>query len=264
MEEIEIITYRAPRGRDSTGRAIAPGRQEVEVITGGRGYFDLEGQVLQATMGSVLWHLPGERTIYKSDREHPYECLVFVFAYAPGSPRPAPRFSRWSSAGACRDFSEEILKHFHGENPNRSLLADYAFNVLRWQASLWERARGDSGLSLPLQRAVGLIERRFAEPIAIDEIACEAGLSAAHLHALFRARLGTTPHQRLMEVRLAEARRLLATTRRSIKDIGASVGYADAVTFCKSFKARCGCRPLEYRERHIRKDVEDAEKPSLL
>jgi AraC-like DNA-binding protein len=101
-----------------------------------------------------------------------------------------------------------------------------------------------------------LIESRFAEALPIDDIAREAGLSPAHFHALFRARFGMSPHQKLVDVRLTEARRLLASTRRSIKDIGTSVGYPDAASFCKLFKARCGCRPLEYRQRHTRKDGE--------
>jgi AraC family transcriptional regulator len=101
-----------------------------------------------------------------------------------------------------------------------------------------------------------LIESRFAEQLPIHDIAREAGISTAHIHALFQARFGTSPHQKLTDVRLSEARRLLASTRRSIKDIAASVGYPDAASFCKLFKARCGFRPLEYRQRHIRKDGE--------
>jgi AraC-like DNA-binding protein len=211
---------------------------------------------LEATPGSILWHLPGDWTIHRNDHENPYQCLVLIFPYRSGDLRPAPRFSRWTDIGAALRFAEEMLAPFHGENPDLVLLAGYAFNVLRWQAARWEKTRLAEELSMPLQRAMLLMERRFAEPLPVDHIAREAGISVAHLHALFHSRFGTSPHQKLVDLRLSEARRLLASTLRSVKDIGSSVGYPDTPGFCKLFRTRCGYRPLEYRHQHLRKDGE--------
>ncbi len=57
---------------------------------------------------------------------------------------------------------------------------------------------------------------------------------------------GLTPVQYLLEVRLAEARRLLENRAcDSIAQVAARVGYDDARSFSRSFRARFGRLPSE-------------------
>jgi AraC-like DNA-binding protein len=253
-ESIEIMTYRAPYGKDPVGRAIASGRQEIELITDGRGWFENEGSVIEAVRGAVLWHLPGEVTIYRNDPVDPYECLVFIFPYAEGEVRPAPRYSRWADPIACAAFAEEVMKRYHGEKTEPALLARYVFATLQWQAHAYAGSSAASGLPEALRRALDLIEKDFAGPLSVARIAETVGLSVPHLHALFKLHLGIGPHRRLVDVRLAEARKLLASTNRPIKEIAYDVGCSDPVSFCKLFRTRCGTTPAVYRLKFTRKD----------
>ena len=283
MVPIQLSTFRAPPGQDAGGRTIAAGLQEVEVITAGRGFFEFEGRLLAALRGTVLWHLTGERTIYRNDFRDPYECLVVKFPWpfadgaadsvpgpaVPGPPaagpsaggaagrdagRPAPRFSRWRDPNACLAFTEELMRYYHGADPDLDLLAAYAYGTLRWQARRGEAEAEDRDAVTPVGRARAHIEKNYGRTVAIADLAEAAAVSPPHLHALFRRELGATPHQVLLDRRLAEARRLLAGTRLSIKEIAFMTGFPEAAAFCKSFKARCACTPGEYRERHIQKD----------
>lgn len=58
---------------------------------------------------------------------------------------------------------------------------------------------------------------------------------------------GTSFRQLQGEARLALAERFLADPRRSITEIGLSLGYADAANFSRAFRAARGCTPHEAR-----------------
>jgi len=251
MDSIIVATFRAPRGRDPVPRTIAAGTQDIEIITGGRGWFQREGVLLEAVRGTVLWHVAGQQTIYRNDPEEPYECTYVRFPWE-GTPDPAiPRFSRWKDPQACWAFAEEILTSFHGENPDLKALGGYAWHTLRWHAV--RGAPSTRGESFPpgIRLAGKIIEEEFRQELSVPELASRVGLSTPHLHALFRTHVGQTPHQVLMNRRLAEARRLLVATRKAVKEVAFEVGYPDVVTFCKVFRSRCGTSPARYRERYI-------------
>ena len=52
----------------------------------------------------------------------------------------------------------------------------------------------------------------------------------------------------LKELRIAEAKRLLATTDEKVIDISQQVGYDNEKHFMKIFKSICGVSPSEYRK----------------
>lgn len=254
MDFFQLSSFRAPWGRDAGGRVIAEGFQEVEIITAGRGYFDWEGRLWTATLGTVLWHVAGERTIYRNDPEDPYECLVAKFPWNPGAPRPAPRLSRWADPQACLDFTQEALTHYHGPRPDLGSLSAFVYATLVWRASQGGVDPGQ-GLRHPaLTRALALVEERFHQDWGVADLARAAGVSAAHLYDLFRREGEGSPHQVLLQRRLSEARRLLAQTRLSVKEIAPLVGQPDVAVFCRTFKRLAGCTPTEYRDRHTQSE----------
>jgi AraC-like DNA-binding protein len=230
---------------------VIRGLQEVEIITGGRAWFSAGGGLLEAVRGTVLWHVSGQQTIYRSDPEDPYECTNVRFPWDGVADPALPRFSRWKDPLACLAFADEILTSFHGEHPDLTALAGYAWHTLRWHAV--QGAPSSQGETYPpaVRQTRRLIEDQFAQALSVGELARTVGLSVPHLHALFRAHVGQTPHQALMNRRLAEARRLLVATRKAVKEIAFEVGYPDVVSFCKVFRARCGTSPARYREQYI-------------
>src|ERR1700744_6815501 len=54
------------------------------------------------------------------------------------------------------------------------------------------------------------IDRHYAEPIDLTQIADEAWFSKFHFTRLFKQAYGTTPHHYLTQVRLDQAKQLLA------------------------------------------------------
>jgi AraC-like DNA-binding protein len=100
----------------------------------------------------------------------------------------------------------------------------------------------------PLLAAVfDVVERRYAEPISLREVADAVGLSPGHLTTVVGRRTGRTVQQWITERRLAEARRLLAETDLTVAAVAGRVGYADAGYLIRRFRAAHGVPPQEWR-----------------
>jgi AraC-like DNA-binding protein len=101
-----------------------------------------------------------------------------------------------------------------------------------------------------LLRAKDLADRRYFEPLGVDELANAAGLSRAHFSREFRAAFGESPHSYLLTRRMERAAALLRTTDRSVTDICLSVGLQSLGSFTTSFKRTYGMAPTDYRAAH--------------
>lgn len=262
--------YRAPADQDPVARQIQANREEIELVTGGGGWFNQDGRLVEVGCGAILWHLPGDTTIDRSRRGDPYECLVLSFPVKENRPRMVPRLSQWDSPAEVVAFSQEVLAGYHAEGgdrrkkpwdlgPSVALRADggdrralcwYAYARLLWQASQYIRTAAVRDLPPALQAALRFAGRAWAEDMPLERLAAAAGVSVPHLHTLFRHHLQTTPHQYLLRRRLQEARNLLVTGDRPIKEICDHCGFNDLVHFCRSFRNAFGLPPGAYRRRH--------------
>jgi AraC-like DNA-binding protein len=86
------------------------------------------------------------------------------------------------------------------------------------------------------------------EPLDLESVAGEAGLSAFHFLRLFANVLGVTPHQYLVRSRLRHAARLLADSERSITDVAFDVGFGDLSNFVRTFHRAAGVSPRRFRQ----------------
>jgi transcriptional regulator GlxA family with amidase domain len=97
-----------------------------------------------------------------------------------------------------------------------------------------------------LGRAVALVHRRPEAAWTVATLAREAGMSRSRFAAEFLARIGTAPMAYLAELRLAQARRLLARGV-PVGRAAAAVGYRSAAAFSRAFAQRFGTRPKDAR-----------------
>jgi len=86
----------------------------------------------------------------------------------------------------------------------------------------------------------------FAHPADLDTLAAIAGTTKFRLLRSFRIETGITPHQFLVSVRVAHARRLLAMGT-SISEVAANTGFADQSHLTRQFRSRLGLTPGRYR-----------------
>jgi AraC family transcriptional regulator len=103
------------------------------------------------------------------------------------------------------------------------------------------------------------LEAHAAEPVHLERVARESGLSAFHFLRIFTRVTGVTPHQYLVRARLRHAARLLAQDPRSIAEVAYEVGFGDLSNFIRTFRRAAGVTPRTFRRasRPDRKIVQD-------
>lgn len=98
-----------------------------------------------------------------------------------------------------------------------------------------------------LASAFEVLSRRFADPLSLRDVAAELGLTPGHVTTVVRQRTGRTVQQWLVEIRLAEARRLLEGGDLPVAAVGARVGYPDPAYFARVFRRSHGMSPATWR-----------------
>lgn len=97
-----------------------------------------------------------------------------------------------------------------------------------------------------LQRAIALLEKRYAEDWPASRLSQAVGLSEKKLQAGFRAACGASVHARLREIRLRQAAERLAAGD-SVTEVALDVGYDNLSHFGKAFRAQYGVLPSEWK-----------------
>jgi transcriptional regulator GlxA family with amidase domain len=98
-------------------------------------------------------------------------------------------------------------------------------------------------------RARDAMDRAYARPLDIPDLARIAEVSEAHFIRTFRATFGETPHRYLQRRRVERAMFLLRETDRSVTDVCFEVGFASLGTFGRTFRDIVGESPTTYRGR---------------
>lgn len=95
--------------------------------------------------------------------------------------------------------------------------------------------------------AVRRIESDFDVPLGLNVLANEAMMSPYHFLRTFRAVVGMTPHQFLLQKRLRQAALRLRQSRENIVAVAFETGFGDLSTFNKQFRRILGHTPGEFR-----------------
>jgi two-component system response regulator YesN len=105
------------------------------------------------------------------------------------------------------------------------------------------------GKNAIVEKTKRFIEDNFREYVTLETAAQAVYLSPVYLSFLFKQVQGINLSDYLTEIRISEARRLLAETSLKTYEVALRSGYQDEKYFCRLFKKRTGLTPTEYRNR---------------
>ncbi|MBF9224264.1 helix-turn-helix domain-containing protein [Hymenobacter ruricola] len=108
-----------------------------------------------------------------------------------------------------------------------------------------------------LRRARHLIDRQFADPLDLGQLAAAACYSRFHFLRQFKRYYGCTPHEYLRTVRLAHARRALLAGQ-SVRDVCFAAGFDSVSSFSGLFREWAGCSPAAFRQRRAKSNFGEA------
>lgn len=98
------------------------------------------------------------------------------------------------------------------------------------------------------QKALAYIQRNYAQPVSLADIAADGDISAAYLSRVFKEDTGKTVVEYLNEVRIQAAKQLIDEGVRP-KDLAAQLGFNSASYFTTVFRQKTGKTPMQYKKR---------------
>ncbi|AKU95505.1 L-rhamnose operon transcriptional activator RhaR [Labilithrix luteola] len=254
-EPISVFDYRCTAGPSAA--PFVEGHQTYSISyvrTGSFGYRTKEGS-FELVAGSVLVGQPGDEYTCTHDHVTGDECLCFRLSTDLVESMD-DRAKAWRS-GALPPLSELVV---FGELAQSAVegRSDIALDEvgMLFAGSFVDVSSGrkpeTSNVRTPDRRravdAALWMSDHSHEPIHLEHVAREAGLSAFHFLRLFARVLGVTPHQFLVRSRLRNAARLLTDRSRSITDIAYEVGFGDLSNFIRLFQRASGMSPSSFRK----------------
>jgi len=100
------------------------------------------------------------------------------------------------------------------------------------------------GYTPDIARAVKLLRQDFDQPLHIESLARELGMSISGFHHHFKAVTALSPLQFQKRLRLQEARRLMLSEDLDATSAAYRVGYHDASHFNREYKSLFGVPPM--------------------
>jgi AraC-like DNA-binding protein len=248
----QVGTYKSPLG--GSRKPAWTSRNEVlfEIIQEGSVYGLEETPVLHGE-GAVFCHRAGQSSVSDSPPESYYHCVVMWFEYPRGNfPADWPRCFQWKDRKSMHAFADEMLHAFHYAALDRDVIGGLILSRLAFELERSRSLARTQAVHPQLSLTTDFINRNYAKPLSLDDVAKAANVSVSHLHMLFRTHLGESPHQYLIQKRLHVAGHALATGNLSIKAVASEVGYPNAENFCRAFRKFFGRSASEYRQAYSR------------
>jgi AraC-like DNA-binding protein len=137
------------------------------------------------------------------------------------------------------------------EPRDRAVLAPLVKCEILWRLITGEQGEtvrqlglADSSLS-HISRAVRWIREHYAQPFRVEDVARLAGMSVSAFYRNFQAVTAMSPIQFQKQIRLQEARLLLATRPGDVTGVGHRVGYDNPSQFSREYRRQFGAPPSQ-------------------
>lgn len=235
-------------------RPVGPG--SIEYVLKGKGTVTENNKTFQVKAGDVFILHAKNYHDYSSDPDDPWS-KIWVQVSGPVVPEILRAYNL-SNVNHIPDFDlkEEFLNIRRVINQNTDvetidregprLFLDLVQKIHAELARRSEEKRPPSVAELVRMRIDDLTDGYTT----LDELTAEFHVSKQHLIRIFKERYGITPHEYILDRRLAIAQSLLKKTNLSVKEIAEQLRFCDAAYFTEFFHRRSGMKPLEFRKKY--------------
>ena len=101
-----------------------------------------------------------------------------------------------------------------------------------------------------MSQVLRYLQRNSAADIKVEDVCRQFGCSRSYFSHIFKRETGKGLREYLLDLRLENAKRLLALSHLSVTEISFAVGFNDSNYFSNVFKRAVGVPPLSYRKRN--------------
>jgi len=149
------------------------------------------------------------------------------------------------------DFEALLGLHRRGLNPAHFIHAAHQLQALLSSlAVLPIRTTLKSGRVLDVDAVQAVMRSHLHGSLNLDELAAQFKLSRFHFAKTYRALTGHAPIQDFIQLKMAQACRLLDQGSLEVRQIAEQLGYDDPYYFSRLFRKVVGMAPSHYRALH--------------
>jgi len=220
----------------------------------------------------------GTRHVYRPASEAPKdELIVYNCLFDPSVPEklarayPLPEEAMALLSGDGHAYRRYKDAFHEGKACMETLYREYRTALPGYEAAMYARltellvclhrlelnGRESATTTSRLAMAFEYLERHYAAPVGLAQVAAALPVSASYLQRLIKQATGQSFTEYVQNLRIRKSCELLRQTTMPVKDIAASVGYRDMKFFHELFRKKTGQTPREYRnesERRVRAD----------
>lgn len=231
----------------------------LHVVLTGKGTMEVNGQHTVLHSGQLFLEKPGELTHYYAHNDNPWTYCWVTFAG-----EKAEYYMR--QAGFCdginvRNCYVDTNEFYNLINqllnkPELNLSNDLRRHGLLYQfigLAVESHSRSSNGHRNTeynpdsyVDHALDFIRNNYAS-IKVSDVSDYIGINRSYFTNIFRQRVGVSPQEYLIAIRLRESAQLLISSNLPVQDVSHLVGYSDPLTFSKMFKRAFGVSPKHYR-----------------
>ncbi|MCL6547538.1 MAG: AraC family transcriptional regulator [Alicyclobacillus sp.] len=262
LTESEIFVYEV---KHTPGERVTRHHHSVYEILyflDGEGTITLEDQTYDISGGQMVLIVPySEHSVHARTR---MTVLVLVFGdFLAGLASRRELFARALSKSKCHmldtmsanELRDSFRKILYEQNRRDSFsdlaMRSHLLHVLLVLARKWETDRYPDSNAHRANVLRHYIETHYFERISADDLAAMLKVTPRHMNSIFKQQFGLTPMQYLNDVRIRQAKELLAETEKEVVSICFEVGFEALSTFYRAFKNKVGLSPQEYRRQAV-------------
>jgi AraC-like DNA-binding protein len=217
---------------------------EILFYTGGTGVVTVGRQAIPFAPGRIVFMPPRVEHAERGAGE--FACIYLQIKRFSCPPGRVPSYDD-DPSGSAQTLARMINREFHLRHPNWQRVTQELLDLLLLYFKRWDAARPSDPMVDELRSlmAENMHDPDFDIGVALDRMP----VSSEHMRRVFKKDTDKTPLQFLMDMRVEEARQLLADGALNVKQVAQRVGIRDALYFSRLFTRSTGVSPREYARR---------------
>ena len=232
----------------------------VHYVLSGKGLYRTRGKEFHLQAGDAFLICPSDVIYYEADREDPWSYTwigmqgIRVGGYLGRTSLLDKLVFQYGDDPALRACHERLFKAAQHTRSRDLLMNSILYEYLFLLADKFPNPDLPEAQthSTYVEEALSIIEGAYCDPITVQDIADHLSLNRSYLHRKFKAVMGISIQDYLLDRRIRQACILLRTTDLPIQVVAHSVSYQYPLYFSKLFHQKKGVSPSEYRAEKMR------------
>jgi AraC-like DNA-binding protein/mannose-6-phosphate isomerase-like protein (cupin superfamily) len=216
---------------------------ELILVLGGTLEVAIGGECLRGQRGDLLTYPRGEGHAEHAIGSEPLETLFLAWQWqAPSGVVDWPLHVP-DRTGRVQHLLYWMQELFPPTRQGEQHMLDVLVDALLFEMHELGRTREQEMVSV----VKAFVQHHIAEPLHLDDLAREVGLSKYHFCRAFKAEIGVSPMAFVRQVRVEATRSLLLSTGWTLRAIAEQVGFADEYQLSRVFRRVTGQPPSQVR-----------------